>query len=111
MLIDQRDPDLMVTISTLVKGKSRKLQLSYETTGKTTRYTGLDGDSFQSSATWHGNNLVFDILELEDGKQIRWQELWGLEENGGKLSITKSKSGQDQASACTSLFVNKKATS
>ncbi|MGO9011579.1 MAG: hypothetical protein ACLQPN_15875 [Bryobacteraceae bacterium] len=39
---------------------------------------GADGGEFHSIVVWRGGTLVFDIVEIEEGKRLRSTEIWSL---------------------------------
>jgi hypothetical protein len=93
--IEHRDPELVV--ETTSKGLSTRHALQrYTTDGIESKSTGADGDEFHSIAVWKGATLVFDIVEIEDGKRLKSTEIWSLIEGGRSLKRVRrtEKSGE-----------------
>jgi hypothetical protein len=57
----------------------------YTADGVESKSTGADGDEFHSTAVWKDATLVFDIVEIEDGKRLKSTETWSLIDGGGSL--------------------------
>jgi hypothetical protein len=82
--IEHRDPEFVV--ETTSKGLTTRHALQrYTTDGMESISIGSDGDEFHSKAVWKDEALVFDILEIEDGKRLRSTEVWSLIEGGRSL--------------------------
>ena len=84
LVIQHRDPELVV--ETISKGLiARHAVQRYTTDGAESKSTGADGDEFHSVVVWKGGSLVFNIVEIEDGKQLKSTEIWSLIEGGKTL--------------------------
>jgi hypothetical protein len=82
--IRHQDPELVV--ETTAKGLiTRHAVQRYTTNGVESKSTGADGDEFHSKIVWKDMTLVFDIVEVEDGKRLKSTEVWSLSENGETL--------------------------
>lgn len=82
--IEHRDPELIV--ETTSKGlTTRHARQHYTTDGVESTSTGADGDEFHSKVVWKDGALVFDILEIEDGKRLRSTEIRSLIDGGRSL--------------------------
>jgi hypothetical protein len=57
----------------------------YTTDGVEARSTGADGDEFHSKVVWKEGALVFDIVEIEDGRRLASTEVWSLIDGGRSL--------------------------
>jgi hypothetical protein len=93
--IQHRDPELVV--ETTSKGLSTRHALQrYTTDGIESESTGADGDEFHSIAVWKDSTLVFDIVEIEDGKRLKSTEIWSLIDGGRSLKRVRrtEKSGE-----------------
>jgi hypothetical protein len=81
--IDYREPQL--TVDTTISRESepsRHAVQTYSTDGKVSVSTGADGDEFHTSVIRKEATLVFSIEEHEDGRVLRSNEIWSLDENG-----------------------------
>jgi hypothetical protein len=68
--IEHRDPDLVV--ETTSKGLITRHALQrYTTDGAESKSIGADGDEFHSIVVWKDGTLVFDVTEIEGGKQLK----------------------------------------
>ena len=96
---------LVKTTVTNAKGK-RSLEVKYEIGGPAVTYTGLDGDEFRSSVRWDAQDLVFDTIEREDGKEIPEKTVWTLAEGRDKLQVKRhsGKAGKTTESVTTYLM-------
>jgi hypothetical protein len=84
LTIQHRDPVLV--IETTSKGQiARQTSQRYTTDGVESVSTGADGDEFHSAVAWKDGDLVFEIVELEDGKRLKSTEVWSLIDGGGGL--------------------------
>lgn len=72
----------------------RKLDVKYELGGPETVYTGLDGDEFHAQAKLAGDEIVFTVVEHEDGKLIPYTETWTLMDSGESLQRVKLSGGK-----------------
>ena len=93
--IQHRDPQLLV--ETTSKGRAAKHALQrYTTDGLESKSTGADGDEFHSRAVWKDGSLIFDIIEIEDGKRLKSTEIWSLTDGGMTLRRVRrtEKSGE-----------------
>jgi hypothetical protein len=82
--IEHRDPQL--AIETTSKGPIARHALQrYTTNGIESISTGADGDEFHSVVVWKDNNIVFDIVEVENGRRLKSTEIWSLIEEGRTL--------------------------
>jgi hypothetical protein len=54
----------------------------YTTDGAESKSIGADGDEFHSIVVWQGATLVFEIVELEDGRRLKSTEVWSLIDGG-----------------------------
>jgi hypothetical protein len=75
---------------------SRHASQRYTTDGAESKSIGADGDEFHSKVTWRDATLVFDILEIEDGKRLKSTEEWSLVDGGTRLKRLRKtqKSGE-----------------
>ncbi len=84
LTIQHRDPELVV--ETTSKGsRARHALQRYTTDGVASKSIGADGDEFFSTVVWKDATLVFDILEIEDGRQLKSTEIWSLMDGGSAL--------------------------
>ena len=93
--IEHRDPDLVV--ETTSKGLITRHALQrYTTGGAESKSIGADGDEFHSIVVWKDDALVFDITEIEGGKQLKSTEIWSLTDGGKGLKRVRRtvKSGE-----------------
>jgi hypothetical protein len=75
-----------LVVETTSKGLiARHASQRYTTDGVESVSTGADGDEFHSTLVWKDNTLVFDIVEIEDGKRLKSTEIWSLAEDGKSL--------------------------
>jgi hypothetical protein len=82
--IEHRDPELVV--ETTSKGLLARHALQrYTTAGTESKSIGADGDEFHSIVVWNDGTLVFDIVEIENGKRLKSTELWSLTDGGMSL--------------------------
>jgi hypothetical protein len=84
LTIRHRDPELVVETTSNGRVARHALQ-RYTTDGVESKSTGADGDEFHSTAVWKDGTLVFDIVEIEDGKRLKSTETWSLIDGGGSL--------------------------
>jgi hypothetical protein len=82
--IEHRDPELIVETNSNGLIARHALQ-RYTTDGAESKSTGADGDEFHSTVEWRNGVLVFEILELEDGKRLKSTEIWSLTDGGRSL--------------------------
>jgi hypothetical protein len=94
--IQHRDPELVV--ETTSKGRVARHALQrYTTDGVESKSIGADGDEFHSIAAWKDSTLVFDIVEIEDGKRLKSTEIWSLIDGGGSLMrVRRTEKAGDQ---------------
>jgi hypothetical protein len=98
--IEHRDPEFVV--ETTSKGLTTRHALQrYTTDGMESISIGSDGDEFHSKAVWKDEALVFDILEIEDGKRLRSTEVWSLIEGGRSLKRVR---GGEKAGEQTLIY-------
>ncbi len=93
--IQRRDSELVV--ETTSKGRTAKHALQrYTTDGLESKSTGADGDEFHSVVVWKDRSLIFDIVEIEDGKRLKSTEIWSLINGGTTLKRLRrtEKSGE-----------------
>ncbi len=84
LTIAQSDRQLIV--ETTSKGLiARHAVQRYTTDGIESKSTGADGDEFHSTVVWKDGALVFDIVEIEDGKRLKSTESWSLIDGGRTL--------------------------
>jgi hypothetical protein len=84
--IRHRDPELLM--ETTSKGRTVKHALQrYTTDGLESKSTGADGDEFHSMVVWKDGSLIFDIVEIEDGKRLKSTEIWSL--IGGGMTLKR----------------------
>jgi hypothetical protein len=82
--IEHRAPELIV--ETTSKGPSTRHALQrYTTDGVESKSIGADGDEFHSIVVWRDDALVFDIVEIEEGKRLKSTEIWRLIDGGRGL--------------------------
>jgi hypothetical protein len=72
----------------------RKLDVTYKMGGPETVYTGTDGDEFHSQAKWSGDEIVFTVVEHEDGKLLPYTETWTLIDGGQSIQRVKISAGK-----------------
>jgi len=82
--IEHRDPELIVETSRTV-GPRGMLCSATRRTGRSRNPSAADGDEFHSTVVWNDGTLVFDIVEIEDGKRLQSTELWSLTDGGMTL--------------------------
>jgi hypothetical protein len=82
--IQHREPELIVetTSSGLV---ARHALQRYTTDGAESKSIGADGDEFHSIVVWRDATLVFEIVEIEDGRRLKSTEMWSLFDGGNGL--------------------------
>jgi hypothetical protein len=68
--IQHRDPELVVETTSKELTARHALQ-RYTTDGVESKSTGADGDEFHSMVVWKDGSLIFDIVEIEDGKRLK----------------------------------------
>lgn len=84
LTIHQSDSELVV--ETTSKGLIARHALQHYTMdGTESVSTGTDGDEFHSKIIRKDATLVFDILEIEDGKRLKSSETWSLTDGGSAL--------------------------
>jgi hypothetical protein len=84
LTIQHRDPEFIV--ETTSKGpRPRHALQRYTTDGTESNSIGADGDEYHSIAVWKDGTLVFDIVEIEDGKRLKSTEFWSLIDGGRGL--------------------------
>lgn len=84
LTIRYHDPELIV--ETTSKGpRTRHASQRYTTDGVESKSIGADGDEFHSIAVWRDGALVFDTVEIEDGKRLQSTEIWSLIDGGASL--------------------------
>jgi hypothetical protein len=104
MKITQYDSSsVRMEIHAVVHGVSKDLLLPYKS-GEPLHYTGLDGDAYQSTATWRGDKLTVASTELERGRVIKSEQTFSLTGDGKKLISQKQEDDKDGHSTCTSTF-------
>lgn len=82
--IEHRDPEFVV--ETTSKGLIARHALQrYTTDGKESKSIGADGDEFHSIVVWNEGTLMFDIVEIENGKRLKSTEVWSLSDGGMSL--------------------------
>jgi hypothetical protein len=55
------------------------------------------GDEFHSIVVWTNGALVFDIVEIEDGKPLKSTEIWSLIDGGRSLQrVRRSEKAGEQ---------------
>jgi hypothetical protein len=102
--IEHRDPELIV--ETTSKGLTTRHALQrYTTDGVESTSIGADGDEFHSMAIWKDGVLVFDIVELEDGKRLKSTEIWSLIDGGESLKRVRR---TEKAGEQTLIYVRTK---
>lgn len=94
--IQYRDPELI--IETTSKGLIARHALQrYTTDGSESKTIGADGDEFHTTAVWKDGALVFDIIEIEDGKRLKSTEVWSLIDGGKTLKrVRRTEKAGDQ---------------
>jgi hypothetical protein len=94
--IQQSDSELVV--ETTSKGLVARHALQrYTTDGVESASTGADGDEFHSKVVRKDATLVFDILEIEDGKRLKSSEIWSLTDGGNSLTrVRQTEKSGDQ---------------
>jgi hypothetical protein len=95
LTIQHRNPELLV--QTTSKGRTTKHALQrYTTDGLESKSIGVDGDEFHSTLAWKDDSLIFDIIEIEDGKRLKSTEIWSLIDGGMTLRRVRrtQKSGE-----------------
>jgi hypothetical protein len=103
--IEHRDPELVV--ETTSKGPiARHAVQRYTTDGKESKSIGADGDEFHSIVVWNGGTLMFDIVEIENGKRLKSTELWSLIDGGMSLRRVRR---TEKAGERTLIYVRTKA--
>ncbi len=95
---------MAINTRTITAQGERTLILSYEIGGPELVYKGLDGDEFHTKVRWNGESLVFDIVELERGKELSSQQIWTLSENGKILREVKRGRRDGQPTESLSVF-------
>jgi hypothetical protein len=93
--IQHRDPELVV--ETTSKGRTARHALQrYTTDGIESKSIGADGDEFHSIVVWKGRTLMFDVVEIEDGRRLKSAEIWSLIDGGKSLRRVRrtEKSGE-----------------
>jgi hypothetical protein len=93
--IEHRDPALVVETTATVETPSRGLisrhaLQRYTTDGAESKSTGADGDEFHSIVVRKDDTLMFDITEIEDGKQLKSTEIWSLIDGGESLKRVRT---------------------
>ncbi len=96
MTVQHRDPELIV--ETTSKGPTPRHSLQrYTTDGAESKSIGADGDEYHSSVVWKDGTLVFEIVEIEDGRQLKSTEIWSLTDGGTTLKrVRRSEKGGEQ---------------
>lgn len=96
LTIQQRDAELIV--ETTSKGPTPRHALQrYATDGTESKSIGADGDEYHSSAVWKDGTLVFEIVEIEDGKRLKSTEIWSLIDGGATLKrVRKTEKGGER---------------
>jgi hypothetical protein len=94
--IQQSNSELVV--ETTSKGLIARHALQrYTTDGVESASTGADGDEFHSKVVRKDATLVFDILEIEDGKRLKSSEIWSLTDGGSNLMrVRRTEKSGDQ---------------
>lgn len=84
LTIQRGDTELVV--ETTSKGPNARHALQrYTTDGVESKSIGADGDEFYSTVVWKNGTLVFNIVEVEDGKRLKSTEIWSLADGGRRL--------------------------
>jgi hypothetical protein len=93
--IEHRNPELVVETTSIGRAVRHAVQ-HYTTDGVESKSIGADGDEFHSAVAWKDGSLVFDIVEIEDGKRLKSTEVWRLIEGGKTLTRLRrtEKAGQ-----------------
>lgn len=96
--IEHRDPALTVetTILDAAHGRRHAVQ-RYTTDGRESVTTGADGDRFQTVVIRDHDELVFTIVEHEDGRVIHSTETWSLIDGGATLRRLRHGSNSDSS--------------
>jgi hypothetical protein len=96
LAIKRQDAELVV--ETTSKGRIERHALQrYTTDGVESKSIGADGDEFYSTVVWKNGTLVFDIVEVEDGKRLKSMEIWSLMDGGMRLKrLRRSEKGGEQ---------------
>jgi hypothetical protein len=77
--------------------RARHASQRYTTDGVASISTGADGDEFHSAVVWKDETLVFDIVEIEDGKRLNSTEIWSLIDGGRSLKrVRRTEKSGDQ---------------
>lgn len=93
--IQHKNPELVV--ETTSKGLIARHALQrYTTDGAESKSIGADGDEFHSIVSWKDGALLFEIVEIEDGKRLKSTEIWSLADGGSRLKRVRrtEKSGE-----------------
>jgi hypothetical protein len=96
LTIRHRDPELVV--ETASRGLiPRHASQRYTTDGVESKSTGADGDEFHSKVVFKDGALLFDIVEIEDGKRLISTEIWSLADGGASLKrVRRTEKSGDQ---------------
>jgi hypothetical protein len=96
LAIQHRDPEFIVEATS--KGPTPRHALQrYTTDGTESRSIGADGDEYHSRVVWKDGTLVFDIVEIEDGKRLISTEIWSLIDGGMTLKrVRKTEKAGEQ---------------
>ena len=96
LTVEQRDSELVVETTSKVL-RARHASQRYTTDGVASISTGADGDEFDSAVVWKDETLVFDIVEIEDGKRLNSTEIWSLIDGGRSLKrVRRTEKSGDQ---------------
>jgi hypothetical protein len=87
--IQHREPELIVETTSRGLVTRHALQ-HYTTDGAESKSIGADGDEFHSIVVWRGTTLVFDIVEIEDGRRLKSTEVWSLFDGGMGLKRVRT---------------------
>ena len=91
--IEHHDPALTVETTILRASSAKEHAIQrYTTDGLESVTTGADGDSFHTRIVWRESDLVFTIVEHEDGSIIDTAETWSLIDNGTTLKRVRQSS-------------------
>jgi hypothetical protein len=91
--IVHHDPELSVETTIVRTGRARQHAVQrYTTDGKESTSAGADGDTFVTRIVWSGNDLVFSIVEHEDGRTLESSETWSITDHGETLKRERSSS-------------------
>lgn len=95
LTIHQRDTELVVETASKRRIARHALQ-RYTTDGVESKSIGADGDEVYSTVVWENDTLVFNIVEVEDGKRLKSREIWSLMDEGRRLKRLRrsEKSGE-----------------